>query len=467
MSPERETEPLKDVRFAADLRRQFEDLAAGTSPTRGPLVSRAAASARRHLWVVGAAAATAVVLGLILVGLPGVPPVSGPEPVSAAQVIERALHALSSGETLQADSVEREALDLLPDGAIAYKVARFRVLARADGSLRQTQIGKARAPRLEQQTDRLDAADLAYDAAAGVLRDYWRGWVTYGGIARYENVVVVTTGYPLGPPDRWANFQSDLSATALAARASSGTTLATTSYDGRPAWAVSGFKLALSPYEQTYSVTIDQGTCLPVRLRARNEALRLEGFTMDWSWKNVRVDEPLPDAAFTFTPPKGAELVRHDAGFRRLPLDRIASRAGHVVLLPAQMPAGYVQKWTAWAARSTTANGVTEGRDVIAVQYVRGFDSMTITTRTVTDPQTAAAIDPIEPDTSWAGVVRNDVRLSAGAFAGETAAVVVAPRITVPHLYAVKGDVLLTVAGSATAEELIAVAQSLRSYRPD
>ncbi len=39
--------------------------------------------------------------------------------------------------------------------------------------------------------------------------------------------------------------------------------------------------------------------------------------------------------------------------------------------------------------------------------------------------------------------------------------------ITTPHLYAVKNDVLLTVARGATTKELIAIAESLRPYRPD
>ena len=145
--------------------------------------------------------------------------------------------------------------------------------------------------------------------------------------------------------------------------------------------------------DETYSITIDQQTCLPARV----QMLSVGVLQLDYSLHNVRVDEPLPDTAFTFAPPKGAKVVRSDAGFRRLPLARIGSTAGHVTLLPTWLPAGYVQSWTAAAARSTTANGVTEGRDVVALQYVRGFDALTVTTRTVADPQAAATIDPWSP----------------------------------------------------------------------
>jgi hypothetical protein len=56
------------------------------------------------------------------------------------------------------------------------------------------------------------------------------------------------------------------------------------------------------------------------------------------------------------------------------------------------------------------------------------------------------------------------VTLTGGAFSGATAYVVVAPGIMVPHLHAVKGNLMLTVVGAATAKELIAVAESLQPY---
>ena len=406
--------------------------------------------------VVGIAAAVAVA---ILVGVPGVTRLSGPQPVSAAQVLQKALHALSTGKTMQADATVREVASLSPE----YSVTHSRVLLRSDGSFRQTQTDRPQTSKPPQMRDRADAADMAYDAAGGVFRDYSRGWDW--DVGGYVNRVEVTTGYPLGPPDRWANEQFDISATARALQADGAATLETASYDGSPVWVVSGSKRAAASLsdDETYSITIDQRTCLPTRVQMFSVGV----LQLDYSLHNARVDEPLPDTAFTFAPPKGAKVVRSDAGFRRVPLTRVGSSSGRVTLLPTWLPAGYVQRWTAVAARSTTANGVTEGRDVVALQYVRGFDALTVTTRTVADPQSAATVDPIEPDTYWADLVHRDVRLTAGAFAGVTARVVVASYTTIPHLYAVKNGVLLTVAGGATAEELIAIAESLRPYRPN
>jgi hypothetical protein len=421
----------------------------------------------RSLWSRHPVLASAATIGIaaavataVLIGVPGISRLSGPQSVSAAEVLQKTLDALSSGRTVQADATLKEVASLSPE----YNVTHSRVLLRSDGSFRQTQTDRPQTSKPEQMRDRADAADTAYDAASGVFRDFRRGWDWDAG--GYVNRVEVTTGYPLGPPDRWANEQFDISATARALQAGGAATLESASYDGRPVWVVSGSKQAAASGlsdDETYSITIDQQTCLPTRVQMFSVGV----LQLDYSLRDVRVDEPLPDTAFTFAAPKGATVVRKDGGFRRVPLHRIGPESRRVTLLPAWLPAGYVHRWTAVAARATTANGMMEGRDVVALQYVRGFDALTVTTRIVTYPRAAAKIDPVEPDTSWADLVHRDVRLTSGAFAGVVARVVVAPYITTPHLYAVKDDVLLTVSGSATAEELIAIVESLRSYRPD
>ena len=130
---------------------------------------------------------------------------------------------------------------------------------------------------------------------------------------------------------------------------------------------------------------------------------------------------------------------------------QVAEAAGYDLSLPSWLPDGYDQTRCAFADRATLVTDVV-GRDVVAVQYARGFDTLTVTTRRVADPQEAVAFDPFEPEPYWSDVVGRDVGLTAGAFAGVMARVVVAPRTTVPHLYAVKDGILLTIAGRATAE---------------
>jgi hypothetical protein len=460
--------PGFEARLAAGLQEADCEMGRATgSWLRLPGRSRSLRTRRLVLATVAVGVATAVAV-IVLIGVPGVPRTFGPEPVSAAEVVQKTLHALSECRTLQADATEKDAVAILPGGVIEYAVNHDRLLMRSDGSFRSTQTDKPQTsePALR---DRADAADTAYDAARGVLREYRRGWDWQAGASgSYVNQLKVTTGYPLGPPDCWANVAlAGVSATARALQAGGLATMQTGSYDGRPVWVISGSKSGGSDPrltgDETYSVTVDQQTCLPIRFRLLTNGV----LQLDYSWHNVRVDEPLLDAAFTFAPPKGAKVVRKDGGFRRLPLARIGSAASYGTLLPAWLPDGFARRWAAFAAKATTANKVAEGRDVVAVNYVRGFDTLTVTTRIVADPRSAASYDPVEPDISWADILRRDVNLTAGSFAGATAAVVVGPWTTTPHLWAVKGHLMLTIAGSATADELITIAESLRSYRPD
>ncbi len=111
--------------------------------TRHPVLATAAA--------VGVAAAVAAV---VLIGVPGLSRVSGPEPVSAAQVIQKALHALSSGKTVQADATVKEQVAVLPGGVPEYSVTHSRVLLRSDGSFRQTQTDKPQTSKPVQTRDR-------------------------------------------------------------------------------------------------------------------------------------------------------------------------------------------------------------------------------------------------------------------------------------------------------------------------
>jgi hypothetical protein len=465
MNSEQKQEPPADLRFAADLRRQFEDLTRNAPPARRSGFRRAAASARRHRWVVAGAVAAGVVLGLVLIGVPGGSRLSGPQPVSAGEVLARALQALSAGQTLQADCAGKGQIAVSPDGSPLYAEEHSRIYLRADGSVRETLTDKPQTSIPPPERTRDDARDTAYDAAHGVYRDYFRGWDVDAG--KYVDRMVVTTGYPLGQPDFGG---TDMSATARALQADARATLDTTTYEGRPAWVITGTVKGRPDWagpgpaddDEIYTITLDQKTCLPVRVQIVVGGV----LVMENSWSNVRVDEPLPDDVFRFGPPQGADLVHRDYGFRRLSLAHIGSSAPYRLLLPSWLPDGYVQRWTAFARRWSSGEGTSLGRDVVALQYTRGFDALTVTTRLPDDPEAAATIDPID-EAAWAELMSRDVKLGAGAFGGVTARVVVGPRISAPHLYAVKDGMLLIVAGSASADELIRIAESLETYRPD
>lgn len=471
----------RDKRLAAALRRLevpahrdgfFETVWAAVDQDLAPSgIRRRRISPRqlrpRHLVLVAASAlaVAAVVAVVLLGGLPGVSRITGPEPVSAAQVIHKMLVALSTGETLQAVSIEKSLIGVSSDGEKRYSVGRGVIALRSDGSYRYTQTG-VETPRMPKTDERIDAEDIAYDAERGVLRHYMRGWYPQlGQHGKYLDRFEVTTDYPLGPPDAWPPVRGfDFSAVARAEQAVDAATVTAVSYEGRPAWVISiSTRDTVDRWlaqDEVSLTTVDQQTCLPVRFQVLEDGV-LVG---EYRWVDVRVDEPLPDSLFAFPPPKGAEVVRRDGGFRRTEPTGIGSEAG--VMVPGWLPAGYKLSAAEAARRATTANGVTTGSDVVALQYTRAFDTLRVTTRTVDDPRGAAEYDPVEQSEYWVGIVGRDVRLSRGAFAGATARLVLGPHISSPHLWVVKDRVMLTVAGSATAKELVAVAESVRRSRP-
>jgi hypothetical protein len=408
--------------------------------------------ARRRRLALGlaAVAAAAVVAGILLVGpREG----GGPEPVSAREVLRQALRALSSGRTLAAEVTLKVRTSDLWTTPVHYDVDRYGILLSADGSYRLSGRGASTIGWLPGIRSH-PPAEVVFNARRGVLSTYSRRW---GLIERY--------GYPPGPPDRWAGLvtEYDFSAAGRALEAAGATRLRTAVYEGRPAWVIT-CSLASGPSGPAitdewpiYEITIDRATAFPVCFRALQDGV----LQAEIRYRSVRIDEPLPDRAFELRARAGASVTRIQDGFRRAAVSQIASLPGYTTLVPASVPRGFSLTQAAIAPHAVTANHLIRGRRVVALQYARGFDSLTVTTRAVADPWFAAEYDPLEPEPSWAALVAWPATISGGAFRGVTAQVVVAPKTTTPHLWAVKDGVLLTVAGSATAEDLLAVAASL------
>jgi hypothetical protein len=372
--------------------------------------------------------------------------------VAADEVLRQAMRALSSGRTLAAEVTLRVRTTDPWTTPARYDVDRYGILLSADGSYRLAGRGGSKIGWLAGAGSH-QPIEVVFDARRGVLCTYSPG---QGLIKRI--------GYPLGPPDRWAGLvtEYDFSAAGRALEAAGASQLRAVVYEGRPAWVIT-CSLASGPSRPAitdewpiYELTIDKATAFPVCFKAFMDG----ELQAEIHYSNVRVDAPLPDQAFRLKAPAGASVRRTQDGFRRAPLAQIARLPGYTTLVPASVPRGFSLTQAAAAPHAVTANRAVEGRRVVTLQYARGFDSLTVTTRTL-ERRWAASYDPLEPDQSWAGVVAWPATIRAGAFRGVTAQVVVAPVTTTPHLWAVKDGVLLTVAGSATAEELLAVAASL------
>jgi hypothetical protein len=157
--------------------------------------------------------------------------------------------------------------------------------------------------------------------------------------------------------------------------------------------------------------------------------------------------------------PRHAEVLRSDAGFANVDLDRASNIVGYRPLVPARVPDGFHLAAVA-AAKSAERTGPGQSNPpshgVVSLSYRRGLEQIIITTRRRGHGRWR---DPFGIQGVPFGSAR--VRLDDGALVGTVAQVVVDPR-TVPHLWAVTDRLVVTVAGDLSRDELIAVAEALR-----
>ncbi len=446
---------------------------ATTEPPRSRRRRAFAVFARHRRLALGLAASAVAVL-VAAVAVVGSPSVGGPEPVSASEVLQKAMRARSSGRTLAAEVTLTIRTNALWATQAQYEVDHYDMLMRADGSFRLSRRGPP--PVGWSMGGSRPSAEVVFDALRGVVSPYPSAEVAFdarrGVLSTYspDRGVIVRAGYSLGPPDRWPDpiTRADFSAVARALDAVRATRVRTAVFEGRPAWIITCSLASIpsrprvSVYWSIYEITIDHATALPVCFREfRDGQMRAEV-----RYRNLRANVPLPDDAFELKAPEGASASRIRGGFRLASVAAIATLPGYTALVPKTVPPGFRLDQAAVAKHGLTANRRHEGRNIVALKYGRGFDSLTVTTRSVADAYHAAFYDPFELDQQWAREVAWTVRIRAGAFAGKTARVVVAPGTTVPHLWAVKDGVLLTIAGSATADDLVAIATSLEPARP-
>ena len=454
-------EPDHGPEYWDQMRRLMAEEAAARKRRRGVGYRlRAALSTRKLRIAVAAAAFAAVAAASLLFGLPRAP---GPTTVSAAEVLQRALSAYSSGRTWQADAIMKVVdQNQAAAGGYHYDVLRFHLAQSADGSYRLTQFEGTQAEGSDAGASLRVKDDRAYDASTGVLTH-----------SRPGRGLVVVKDFPLGPPDRWASPLTgvDFGATLRAMMATGAFQLETTVLDGRPAWTVTCSKGAgaASPVGSAegidwpvFKVTVDKQTWLPVRF----QQVTAGTLTAELRVRNVRVNEPLPKHVFKLQPLKGLTTRHMDGGFRRVTLGDALALAAVTPLVPGYVHSGYTLAHVVVAARALTANHLFRARHVFTLQYTHGFDALTVSTRKVVGASFSTTDDdPVDSyDPQWTSLARTEAAITSGAFAGTTASIVLATSSSTPHLWAVKDGVLLTIAGGATADELLAVANSLQVY---
>lgn len=203
-------------------------------------------------------------------------------------------------------------------------------------------------------------------------------------------------------------------------------------------------------------VVVDRESGFPLSVREELDGELVRGFELE----DLELDPPLSARQFAPRVPTTATVV--DEGFRTVEFGDAQATVGYPPLAPGSLPDGYERAETRVA---TTTPGPTgneamnpPSRDVVSTAYRSGLDRIIVSTRrTGDDPQ--AWQDPVA---SGEGnlVEPERVRLNAGALRGATANVVIDPRVE-PHLYAVTDELVVTITGPLTREQLLAAANSL------
>jgi hypothetical protein len=296
--------------------------------------------------------------------------------------------------------------------------------------------------------------DLAYDASLGVERAVTTS-ASIGTGRFYAERTGIAPGAPdAGPPGFALDRTLGAVVRGLAAAHSPRVTVIT--YDGRSAWQLDA---PLEPNRiyadaDRLQVTVDEATGFPVHVVTTLHGELRSELRVD----RLVVDEPLPADEFQVAFPAGAEVLRTDGGFRHVALADVASAAGYRPFVPAQLPQGFRIETVAVAADAdpTGAGGSNPpSRDVVSLQYRRGLDEIVVTTRRRTE---GVWTDPFGVE----GVSLSPEHVVPGGALGTVPAEIALGARTVPHLWTITGDLVVTVSGDLDRAQLLSVARSLR-----
>ena len=379
-----------------------------------------APSSRRRRWLpVVAAVAALGIAALVALFVP-----RGSDVASAAELRKAIVDAFGSAGTISGVFVNREQ----PHGG----ENRWRFTVDSSGSFR---IEGADQPSV-----------TVFDAATNVESSSDSG------------LFVTRTGLAPGPPDAGpADWVLDRGlGSVVAALASEGDAdVKETEYRGRSAWEVR--TPTGNPGEERL-ITVDRETGVPVRSTLFRNGQR----GAEWRIEDLRVDGARGEHGFVLEPKAGQQQSRYDMGFRRVRLDDVRSRVDRAALVPSWVPSGFEHVEVGVARRSRATGGEQRrnpvSQNVVSIRYRRGLDELVVTSRlTGSDP--SAWGDPVI-GSSPMGRRPQVVNFAKGALQGRQGELVIDAN-SVPHVWAVAGPLVVTVAGNLDRAELIRVAESL------
>jgi hypothetical protein len=460
--------PEHGPEFWADLERLLADAApAGVAPelpqrrfpiaTPGSLGRRVPRPPRREprarIPRLGFAfAAVAVIAAVAIVAIRSA--TVSTEPARAAEIIRRALDVIGSVEglsgTLRLESIGEE-------GPPKTFVDRWQFLITDDGSFRLEQlVGEGR-------------EEYALDGRTGVVHDLSIPPPPFGG-----GFALRSEGAPLGGPDPGVMpdiLRRDIGASALTYLDEDDTRVTETSFDGRPAYQLDSDVDYVGSQDGRVRALIDRDSGLPVEVTIFSEG----GFVSEFSLHDLRFDPPVSGDEFTVDFPPGVPRQNDDLGFRRIDLEQAARRAGYEPPVPSYVPEGFelgavgvrvpdpedscIERCDAGIFPTPTglmADNPVAG-PIVALAYRDGLRQFTITARP-TGPRPGLWENPFFFETTSLGPER--LSLGSGTLAGAHAEVVISP-VAEPHLWALGDELVVTVNGSLSRDDLVRVAESL------
>jgi len=382
----------------------------------------------------GAAATAAAAAIGIIVALPST------KVAGAAVVQERLQTALVSMENLSGVLVD--------DGPRKGDLQRWRFTLDAAGDVRLQGPGRGEV--------------ITYDASTGVARSAQTSASMGGSTLFYAERRGVAPGPPDQGPPTWV-LPGEFAAYVRAAIAAGDPAVHEVTYRGAPAWQlqVDTIPNAIAPElsADRFVITIDRRTGLPVRIVETKNGRFLRELRIE----DVAVDRKLSPSTFTLRFPQGADVMRSDDGFRRVPLRRVAGTVDYAPFVPRWLPDGYRLADVA-VARVAGPTGREAGnppsRMVVSLSYRRGLDQFLVTTRL---RGTGTWGDPLATGEGFVDRPQT-LRIDAGALRRARAELLIVPR-GIPHVWALTGDLVVTVSGDLTRAELVHIANSLHERR--
>ena len=414
-----------------------------------------AAHRERHRWLWWMAPvplAAAILLVVWIAG--GFSPKTGPlqpQMATAAEVEARMVAALAGVRSLRGEMVVVSPEDVGPDHEIGAEGAvppeagmRWSFALTAAGDFRLSGLTRAE--------------EVAYLAAAGTEQ------VLSGGTVGEQVVAAEGRGLAVGPPDpgpsNWV-LSRRLGSVVRALLAESNQSVVETVYEGRPAWLletpVQANRLSTTSGDHL-AVTVDQATGFPVRIRETRQGI----FMGEMRLEGLEFNTELTAADFRLAFPEGVEVGGYDAGFRRVTLDAVAGEVGYQPLVPRTLPEGFepAEIAVAGSSQGTGKEGMNpESRGVVSMAFRRGLDLVIITSRLVGDDPSLWS-DPLAGGEGFIDDPET-VELTTGALAGARAELQIDPR-AVPHMWILGEELVVTISGDLSKEELLVVAGSLQ-----